>query len=339
MSLEFSFNNINHEYTSDKFTDQYYSHLTKDELLKLSSFQLLSFYLTIERYRGVQSWWKPFLDMLPTMSDFQLTPMTWNNQELVKQLPISTQLMNEEITSRFEKDYKVISDELGILNREDVLLSWLCINSRCLYMKLSTSHNSSDNFTMVPFVDFINHSDEDHCKLKIDFKGFKIITTCEYTLNSQIYLNYGPHNNDFLLCEYGFMINDNKWNDLDISNYIMDYLKPKQIEYLKQIDYFDFYTLTNSILSFRTEVVLAVIQESNPEESKKLESFINGYTDGVIYQRLSKHLLKKILEEVIFEYEKNQHLQFDSAPRKKVIGDLYRNRNDIAKSYIQEYLS
>ena len=98
-------------------------------------------------------------------------------------------------------------------------------------MDLPTSKNSADNFTMAPYVDFMNHSCDDHCTLKIDGKGFQVRTTSQYNTGDQVYLSYGPHSNDFLLCEYGFVIPDNKWNDLDISQYIIPLLKPPHVEF------------------------------------------------------------------------------------------------------------
>ena len=43
----------------DQFTN-IYSKLTREEILELSSFQLLSIYLTFEKQRGTNSFWKPF---------------------------------------------------------------------------------------------------------------------------------------------------------------------------------------------------------------------------------------------------------------------------------------
>ncbi|KAI3405810.2 hypothetical protein KGF56_001417 [Candida oxycetoniae] len=70
-------------------------------------------------------------------------------------------------------------------------------------------YDKSDNFTMAPYIDFINHSCDDHCTLKIDGKGFQITTTTELTTEDQLYLSYGSHSNGFLLTEYGFTMAKN----------------------------------------------------------------------------------------------------------------------------------
>ncbi|KAI5962034.1 hypothetical protein CANMA_003686 [Candida margitis] len=269
----------------DSYT-KIYQKLSKDELLKLSSFQLLSMYITIERKRD-SSYWKPFIEMLPTIDDFLLMPINYDCG-ILELLPRSTKFMHEKVLQRFNLDYQVVvnllssktGDVSSIIPKDEFLLSWISINSRCLYMKLPTSTHNSDNFTMAPYIDFINHSPDDHCNLKIDNKGFQVFTTSNYPTNEQLYFSYGPHSNNFLLTEYGFIIADNKWDDIDVSEDILSLLRPNQVEFLKQHDYFDNYTINKDGMSFRTEVALATLQESTPQESRRLIALINGNFDG-----------------------------------------------------------
>ena len=326
---------------ADQFTE-IYSKLTRDEILDLSSFQLLSIYLTFEKQRGTSSFWKPFLDMLPSMDDFSLMPIHWSD-EICKLAPDSTQKSNLKVRARFEGDYKVICDLIQtkteidvttLLPKQEVLLSWLCINSRCLYMDLPTSKNAADNFTMAPYVDFMNHSCDDHCTLKIDGKGFQVLTTSSYNVDDQIFLSYGPHCNDFLLSEYGFIIPDNKWNDLDVSKYIIPLLKPEQVEFLQENDYYDNYTMTKDDISFRTQVALATLQEKDPNNSRRLSALINGINDGEVFRTHSNILLTVILNKVIHDADAHQYLEYDADPVKQNIGSLYRDRLNIAKSVL-----
>lgn len=357
------------EVPEDKFI-KLYSIFTLEELLGLSSFQLLSFYLCFEKQRQSSSFWKPFIDMLPYIHDFDQAPLIWKvlkverHEELLKLLPNSTRRHFEKVYNRFQGDYdlvknlilhkvkeaskiEVIEDPEDIINQyvpiDLFLWAWMCINSRCLYMKIPQSKNAGDNFTMAPYVDFLNHSSDDQCSLKIDATGFQVYTTCSYAPDEQLFLSYGPHSNEFLLCEYGFTLPDNKWNDLDISDYIIPLLKEKQVEFLKDYDYYGDYTVNEeSGMSFRTEVVLAVLQELVPEESRKLLALVNGYNDGSGYQSNSRTLLKKILERIIQDCSGKVLLEYNddscsaTKNRKKSIGLLYNNKKLIAQKTIQE---
>lgn len=193
---------------------------------------------------------------------------------------------------------------------------------------------------MAPYVDFINHSPDDHCNLKIDGKGFQVFTTSAYSRDEQLYFSYGPHSNEFLLTEYGFIIVDNKWDDINVSKEILFLLKPNHVEFLKQYDYFDNYTVNREGMSFRTEVALAAFQESNPQESRRLIALINGTFEGSSYMTVSSRIISEILEKIIHEAEQYQYLQYADDPnpirrsRMKTIGQIYRNRKQLSRNVI-----
>ncbi|CUM63195.1 uncharacterized protein PRCAT00000764001 [Priceomyces carsonii] len=348
----------------DEFT-KLYSKFSLSMLLALSSFQLLSLFICIEKQRGQRSFWHPFFGTLPEMSDFRLLPLYWEvlkvekYQNLLSLLPGPVRTQANKVHERFLSDYRTvntfIANNISDLDLKDgsiikdklpvelFLWAWLCINSRCLYMKINESNKADDSFTMVPYVDFLNHSCDDHCTLKVDGSGFQVFTGSGYSPNEQLFLSYGPHSNEFLLCEYGFILSENKWNFLDISGYIISRFTPNQIEFLKEVGYYDEYTLNlASGASFRTEVALAVLQESFPQKSRNINALINGYSDGKVYQSGSNSILKKILESLIFECEAHINLEYSDTDgsilneRLKMIGRLYYDMKQIANKTLQD---
>ena len=134
-----------------------------------------------------------------------------------------------------EKSEKITSDELFSL----FLHIYFVINSRCLYAEVPLKvEDPMNNFTLVPYVDFLNHICEVdlHCypQLNIQLKseGEKSIGIGQFSIrcgehsyeniNEELFLNYGAHSNDFLLNEYGFVVDENKWNYLDISSDVIE---------------------------------------------------------------------------------------------------------------------
>ncbi|KAI5956333.1 hypothetical protein KGF54_000808 [Candida jiufengensis] len=343
-------NQQNSSIDDDEIT-KIYKAFTRDEILKLTSFQLLSLYITLEKQRGTNSFWKPFLDSLPSEEDFLYLPIYYPD-DILKLLPYTTKQHASKVKSRFEKDYETVISLLRSKNvdnqvitklipKSKFLLSWLSINSRCLYMDLPTSHTPEDNFTLAPYIDFINHSDNEQCVMKIDPSGFHVSTTTNYKEDDQIFFNYGPHSNEFLLCEYGFIIPNNKWDDINISKQLIEKLSNLQIEFLKEQNYFDNYTFTSTGLSFRTEVCLAILQEKDPKESRKLRALINGNIDSEVYKRGSNQIMKSILNDIRQESNSKQYLEFannddgeDNKLRKQLIGTIYKNRYNLASTYL-----
>ncbi|RLV93528.1 Ribosomal lysine N-methyltransferase 2 [Spathaspora sp. JA1] len=325
-------------YVPSPIHDEYtkiYQEIDSKKLVELTSFQLLGMYISIERKRGDSSFWKPFIDMLPSISDFQLMPLVWqvtSQQELLDLLPKSTKQIADKVYTRFITDYNIVNSLVSI-TLDEFLISWICINSRCLYMNLPNSKSNQDNFTMAPYVDFLNHSPLDHCTLKIDGKGFQVLTTSSYKPDQEIYLSYGPHSNDFLLCEYGFTISENKWNDLDITSYLTPLFTKQQLEFLVKHDYSGNYTVNSTGISFRTEVAMAVLQESHPMESRKLLGLINGVIDGSVFKSVTDKYVKDCMKRIIDEADKFKYLEF-SDEKRKVIGGLYSDRVGIARGVL-----
>ncbi|QRG37218.1 hypothetical protein FDK38_001588 [Candidozyma auris] len=320
-----------------------YKTFSLDTLLRLSSFQLLGLYLVLEKRRGENSFWKPFLDMLPELDELSSAPIVWTilkhseAEHLTRMLPRSTRKHTNDVVSRFENDYNRVSDFLGSathISKEDFLWAWMCINSRCLYMEMPQKSDASDNFTLAPYVDFLNHSGNDECGIKIDAHGFHVLTSTPYKPDSELYFSYGPHSNEFLLCEYGFTLAYNKWNYVDISDLIMPLLRPQQVAFLKESGYYGDYTVNEQGASFRTEVALATLQENEPSASRKLKAFVDGVIDGSVYQSKSWRLLGQIMKKLIGDSDKKLASEF-SSPEGRAIATLYKDTKMIAKKTLE----
>lgn len=323
-----------------------YGKLNGSKLAELLSFQLLSLFLVLERARGSLSFWKPFIDMLPEIRELGLAPIVWkvlgvpNCDVLWRMLPRSARKHAEAVVARFEKDYQVVTltfpAAASYLTTEAFLWAWMCINSRCLYMEMPQAKDANDNFTMAPYVDFLNHLDDDQCGIKIDTLGFHVVTSSKYLPGEEIFFSYGPHSNEFLLCEYGFSLPTNRWNYIDITDFIVPLLRPAHVEFLKNTGYHGEYTVNNTGMSFRTEIALAVLQESDPATSRKLQAFIDGVSDGLVYANKLKELLHHILQKLLSDCDRKlqTHDEFDeeTSKRASAVLSLYKDIQNIAQS-------
>ncbi|CAI4396269.1 CBM_collapsed_G0013700.mRNA.1.CDS.1 [Saccharomyces cerevisiae] len=81
-------------------------------------------------------------------------------------------------------------------------------------------------------------------------------------INEELFLNYGAHSNDFLLNEYGFVVDGNKWNYLDISDEIIELIDDDKKEvktFLLEHDYWGDYTINETDISYRIFVALELL--------------------------------------------------------------------------------
>lgn len=332
---------------SDKITD-WYAQLDLDILLGLSSFQLLAIYLVLEKERGAASFWKPFIDMLPAIEELSLAPVVWkvlqvpHCDDLWRMLSRSARKHAESVVARFEKDYAVVCDlpSVPAFERLSFLWAWMCINSRCLYMLMPQAKDTSDNFTMAPYVDFLNHLNEDQCGIKIDPHGFHVLTSSAYKPQEELYFSYGPHSNEFLLCEYGFTLPHNKWNYIDITDFILPLLRPEQVSFLKDMGYYGDYTVNTEGMSFRTEIALATLQESEPQQSRKLKALVEGMSDGAVFEKQLKVLLRRLLDKMASDSGRRLHRADNYDPvttrRIEAVNVLHKNIVSIAETILKE---
>ncbi|KAE8256280.1 hypothetical protein A4X13_0g2738 [Tilletia indica] len=120
----------------------------------------------------------------------------------------------------------------GLLN--DTYWAWMCVNSRCLYLPLGLK-TREDNFTMAPVIDLINHVFDKTIEYKVEYpsaggmqirapksnpRAFNVTKIHEANgkveveeewqrgckAGDELFITYGPHSNEFLLAEYGFIL-------------------------------------------------------------------------------------------------------------------------------------
>ena len=336
-----------------------YSKLDFDRLLKLTSHQLLVLYICLEKKRGKNSFWQPLLDCFPNLGEYEGIPMTWNlrnsppvSKKIYNLLPRSCILHSKKQIEQFYNDIHQISSvsgnlELGI-KEEEYLWAWLAVNTRCLYYKLhsclpigKTKFKEESSITMVPFVDYINHKTMDSNAIAKEAKsGYEVDSIDGIQKDEHVWFSYGPHDDTFLQCEYGFSTSElnymssndysykcfNPYNTVNISEIVKKLLSlPKKknvVEWLKQVGYYDDYTLgidDTRLLggkinvsvhpSFRTRIVLASLIEAESGFTfnelqrsyvcpARLEKFYQGLTEGEYYLTTEKVLLKKILSKL-----------------------------------------
>ncbi|SPO27391.1 related to RKM2 - ribosomal protein lysine methyltransferase [Ustilago trichophora] len=94
------------------------------------------------------------------------------------------------------------------------LWAWLCVNSRCVFLPLSLADHS-DNFTLAPMLDMANHTPDPALECKVRYASDGGLELCGPISDvspsglkggDECFITYGPHSNQSLLCEYGFVL-------------------------------------------------------------------------------------------------------------------------------------
>lgn len=238
-----------------------------------------------EKYALWQAVW-------PTKEDFQSTMPIYHNKKLQESLPRAAELLLANQHTKLDKDWADLSPYLNSISKDLFTYTWLIVNTRTFYWdypdlpnahprlpKRKTKLTADDCYAMCPFMDYFNHSDVG-CDPRADSKGYSVTTDRAYKAGEEVFVSYGAHTNDFLLAEYGFILDSNLRDAIPLDHIIVPLLDREQAQALKEDGFYGNYTLFakggNETICHRTQAVLRLLVL----DSKRYSAFVGGDDDG-----------------------------------------------------------
>jgi len=164
---------------------------------------------------------------------------------------------------------------------------------------VNTPSNPDDRMALNPFADLFNHTDADGCGVAFGPEGYTIIANRGIESGDEIYISYGSHSNDFLLTEYGFILPENRWDEISLDPYILPLLSENQKERLDDVGFLGKYVLDNNTVCYRTQVALRALCLP----MKQLQRFLNGQDDEERDQSIVNQFLIKVLNSHLKDAE------------------------------------
>lgn len=200
---------------------------------------------------------------MPTKADIEESiPFMWH--------PSLQALLPPEASSLLEKQKKKISVDWGVISRafptmsyDLYLYNWFLVNTRTFYftspkIKSKKPLSFDDCAALIPLADMFNHADAG-CEVTFSTSGYSICADRQIQKGEEVYISYGNHSNDLLLAEYGFILSENKWDDLSLDTMILPLFSEEQKEELKDAGYLGKYSLNNEAVCYRTQTALKLL--------------------------------------------------------------------------------
>ncbi|KND04362.1 protein-lysine N-methyltransferase [Spizellomyces punctatus DAOM BR117] len=208
----------------------------------LSEHQSLALFLAHQR--GILGEYRPYINLLPTHFTTVAALMP---KEIFNHLPWELQAMASAQRTHVRRDYARImgfcddckgkaeySSKDGScpncctrpsLTYTDFEWAWFAVNTRCITLNTTQrriTHSDTPKIALAPMLDFLNHTSEAKIQAGFDATGqsYRIRTLMPYEPGEQVFINYGPHDNSFLLAEYGFVLRHNPYNHVIVDRYI-----------------------------------------------------------------------------------------------------------------------
>ncbi|CAI6335788.1 unnamed protein product [Periconia digitata] len=231
-------------------------------------------------------------DVWPSEEDFRdIMPIYWA-KELQELLPPAAKTMLSTQKSNLEKDYQTIHPLCPTITRSTFTYHWITTNTRVFYWlypnlpahsprlpkKSRANLTADDCYAMCPFMDYFNHASTG-CIPTSDAKGYSVHADRDYKAGEEVCVTYGPHSNDFLLVEYGFILVANECDSVPLDHLVVPRLSAAQVETLKGDGFYGNYTLSPDStppVCHRTHGVARLL--TLPE--RRYSAFVGGTDEG-----------------------------------------------------------
>ncbi|NWH41124.1 SETD4 protein, partial [Chloropsis hardwickii] len=216
-------------------------------------------FLIAEKHAGEKSPWKPYLDVLPKTYTCPacLEPAVINLlPNPLKKKAQEQKLMIQELfrssQAFFSSLQPLFAESTGnIFNFSALEWAWCTVNTRTIYMKHPPRACFSlepDVYALAPYLDLLNHSPNVQVKAAFNerTRSYEIWANSECKKHQEVLICYGPHDNQRLLLEYGFVAMDNPHSSVYVSaDTLLKYFSPldkqrkAKVSILKDHDFLD----------------------------------------------------------------------------------------------------
>ncbi|XP_014793662.1 PREDICTED: SET domain-containing protein 4 isoform X2 [Calidris pugnax] len=197
-------------------------------------------FLIAEKHAGEKSLWKPYLDVLPktytcpvclehdvvSLLPEPLRKKAQEQRTLVHELYMSSKAFFSSLQPLFAENTETV------FNYSALQWAWCTVNTRTIYMKHSQRECFSlepDVYALAPYLDLLNHSPNVQVKAAFNeqTRSYEIWTNSQCKKYKEVFICYGPHDNQRLLLEYGFVAMNNPHSSVYVSSdTLLKYLPP-----------------------------------------------------------------------------------------------------------------
>lgn len=317
---------------------------------RLSPLLVLCVFLVLERHSGPLSQWSPYIDVLPT----EYTCPVYFTDEVINLLPLSVRRRAleqrtavQELHSTNHPFFRSLQPLLDqpveeVLTNEALKWAWCSVNTRSVFMSHSPNHflSGQDVYALAPFLDLLNHRPDVQVSAVFNntTRCYEIQSVSGIRCYEQAFINYGSHDNQRLLLEYGFVASNNPHSVVYVEPDLLQKLLPRdrslehKMKFLRENQFLHNLTVSSEGPGWRLLAALRVL--CLPQE------LYHQWRTVLLGQRLSEEredwcflmvqtLCRHLLQDTDSALEEISQLQVHS--------DLSRTRQlDVVKALRQE---
>ena len=258
---------------------------------------LLATELAMDKSKGGTAW-----EAGPQFKeDFgDLMPLTWHPMLQALLPPVSLSLLEIQ-KKKHSSDWTIVSSAFHTLSYDVYLYNWLVVSTRTFYYTSQTTKtrkpiNRDECLALVPAADYFNHA-EVGCEVAFSPSGYNICANRQIEKGEEICVSYGHHSNDFLLTEYGFILDNNKWDEISLDDALLPFFSEEQKHELKAAGFFGKFVLDAETVCYRAQLALRLLCVTSTSKWQQLVA--HGLGDEDKYQEVVNTILVKALKNYL----------------------------------------
>ncbi|XP_047206670.1 SET domain-containing protein 4 isoform X3 [Girardinichthys multiradiatus] len=288
---------------------------------RLSPLLALCVFLVCERQHGEGSDWFPYIDVLPS----SYTCPAYFSDAVLDVLPVAMRRwaleQREEVREMHSSNQEFFRTLQPVLSQctEDVLTydalrwAWCSVNTRSVFMSRPSNSflSGPDNYALAPFLDLLNHRPDVQVKAGFNnqTKCYEIRSVCGTQRYEQAFINYGPHDNQRLLLEYGFVTMSSPHSVVYVeTDLICDVLRDdksldQKMKFLKENNFLHNLTVSSEGPSWRLMVALRLL--SLPQTLHHLwRAALHGQIVGEKTEARSNQTARTLCQQLLKDTQK-----------------------------------
>jgi hypothetical protein len=264
----------------------------------------------------------------PNKSDLEASiPLAWA-LALQSHLPSPAAEVLGKQKAKFTRDWDIVRAAFPELKEEEYRYAWLLVNTRTFYYSTPETEKMArdDRMALQPVADLFNHADQG-CVVNFDPESFTIRTDRVYDEGEEVFISYGQHSNDFLLAEYGFILDENKWDEVALDDIILPELSDGQKEELELYGFLGNYRLDAEQVCYRSQTALRLLCMDVEPWRRVVEGLDDEDDTKDVVDRVLSRLLKKYDGEIVKKMAEVEALPGDgkfSVAQKQMLAKRWR---------------
>jgi hypothetical protein len=175
-------------------------------------------------------------DTMPMVQSFtESTPIFWV-PELQQYLPEGAKKLVAKQAVSFRRDWDAFTQGFPGISRQDYLHCWFLVGTRAFYNETDRTlrYPWEDRLALLPVADMFNHADVPGCTVAFSAESYTVTARQSYQEGDEVHISYGEHSNDFLLAEYGFIMDGNQWDSVHLGELMLSKLETRDQEALRE---------------------------------------------------------------------------------------------------------